>query len=251
MRSRFPLFLVACVIACSLGLGVAGRADSERTPSPDQELLKRLGVDPSSDLDEELFAPDADRPDRPDSRDGQGKEGEDWKAELLRELGTAATPEEENPLLEIARQMRLVEELIAQSESGQQTQGVQKEIVASLDELIKQARSQCQKSSASQCSPKTSPRRQVTQPKPKPGEGRGKPTQKPATNPITKPGQAEPSGLTLDQVRDLIKAVWGELPESKREQILQWAGDEFLPKYEPLIELYFKRLAEQREPTGN
>jgi hypothetical protein len=244
-------FLALCLIACSLGLGVAVRADSKRTPSPDQESLKRLGVNPSSDLDQELFAPDANRPKPPNSQSGPGKEGDDWKGDLLRELGAAATPEEENPLLEIARQMRLAEGLIAQSKSGPHTQGVQKEIVASLDELIKQARSQCQKCGASQCSPKTAPRQQVAQPKQKPSEGRGKPSQKPVRNPITKPGQAEPSGLTLEQVKDLIKAVWGELPESEREQMLQSAGDEFLPKYEPLIELYFRRLAEQREPTGN
>ena len=44
---------------------------------------------------------------------------------------------------------------------------------------------------------------------------------------------------------ELLKRVWGLLPEKDREQMRQAAGDEFLPEYESLIIRYFRRLAEE------
>jgi len=249
MIARFVLLWAALGIACSLVPGGPARADSKKTQSLDAELFESLNADPLDEFDRELFAPDEDQVKRPGLPGAEqktpGKE-EDWKRQLLRELGAASTSEDENPLLDIARRMRQAEGLIAETESGPQTQGLQHQIVASLDELIEQARSCCKKCSPSQCSPKVAPRRQVRQPKKKPKPGRGKPSQKPVTDPITQPGQAAPGAITLDQMKELIKSVWGELPESEREQMLEWAGEEFLPKYQVLIELYFRRLAEQR-----
>jgi len=249
MTTRLVLLGAALGIACSLVPGESARADSKKTQSLDAKLLESLNADPLDEFDRELFAPGEDEVKRPRLPGAEqktpGKE-EDWKRQLLRELGAASVSEEENPLLDVVRQMRQVEGLIAETESGPQTQGLQRQIVASLDELIKQARNCCKSCSSSKCSPKVAPRRQVNQPKSKPKPGRGKPSQKRVSDPITQPGQAAPGAITLDQMKDLIKSVWGELPESEREQMLEWAGEEFLPKYQVLIELYFRRLAEQR-----
>ena len=254
MTARFVLLSAAALgITCFLVPGVPARADSKKTQSLDADLLKSLNADPLDEFDRELFAPDEDkvkRPALPGREQGPPGKDEDWKRQLLRELGAASTSEDDNPLLDVARQMRQVEGLIAETESGPQTQGLQHQIVASLDELIKQARSCCKKCSPSQCSPKVAARQQVRQPKAKPKPGRGKPSQKPVTDPITQPGQAGSGGITLDEMKELIKSVWGELPETEREQMLEWAGDEFLPKYQLLIELYFRRLAEQRRSEG-
>jgi len=142
--------------------------------------------------------------------------------------------------------MRQVEGLIAQTESGPQTQDLQKQIVSSLDELIKQARSCSKKCSPSQSSQKVASRQQVRQPNKKPKEGRIKPGDKRATNPAGKPGQAGPRRPTPEEMKELVKSVWGELPEAEREQMLQWMSEgEFLPKYELLLEQYFKRLVEE------
>jgi hypothetical protein len=48
----------------------------------------------------------------------------------------------------------------------------------------------------------------------------------------------------------MMKALWGQLPQRARDQMLQSAPEEFLPEYELELEKYFKRLAEQerREP---
>lgn len=253
MTTRIVLLWAALSFACSLMPGVSARADSKKTESVDAKLLERLNADPLDEFDRELFAPDEGKVKRPALRGTEQKtpaKEEEWKRRLLQELGAASVSEVENPLLDIARRMREVEGLIAETKSGEPTQGIQRQIVASLDELIEQAR-KCSKScSPSQGSPKVAPRQQVSQPKPKPKPGRGKPSQKPVTDPITQPGQAAPSAITVDQMKELIKSVWGELPESEREQMLEWAGQEFLPKYQALIELYFRRLAEERRADG-
>jgi hypothetical protein len=232
-------------------LVVPCRADKEPDPSLDDQLLKSLGIDSLDEFDRELFTPDKAKregEDAPGRRPGiPGGDPDEWKRELLRELGDAGVSEEENPLLDIARQMRQAEGLIVGNESGDPTQKVQRQIVSRLEELIEQARSCCKPSSSSQCSPKVAARQKVRQPKKKPGQGRGKPTQKRAANPKTLPGKADATALSKDQMRELIKSVWGELPETEREQMLESAGEVFLPKYQLLIERYFKRLVEERE----
>ena len=251
MRARLLLLPAAMsALACFSGPVVPARAGSEPARSLDDELRESLGAEPLDEFDRELFAPQDETPERPDRRGrkqgSSAKEGDDLRRQLLRELGQAAVPEEENPLLQVARRMRQVEGLIARTESGPQTQDLQNLIVSTLDELIKQARSCSKKCSPSEPGAKVASRRQVRQPNKKPTAGRGKPSDKPVTDPVTKPGKAEPRRPTVEEMRELVKSVWGELPEAEREQMLQWMGEgEFLPKYELLIEQYFRRLAEQ------
>jgi hypothetical protein len=45
----------------------------------------------------------------------------------------------------------------------------------------------------------------------------------------------------------MIKSIWGQLPGRAREEMLWNADDEFLPKYELLIEEYFKSLVERQK----
>jgi hypothetical protein len=250
MKTRFVLTLTIVFAWACFSVPVAPcRADKEPAPSLDDQLMKSLGIDSLDEFERELFTPDkGNREGRetPGQRPGiPGGDPDEWKRELLEELGSAGVSEEENPLLDIARQMRQAQGLIAASESGDPTQAVQREIVTRLEELIKQCKSCCKPCNPSQCSPKVAARQKLGPPKKKPGKGRGKPTQKRVNNPNTLPGKAEPSVLTKDQMRELIKSVWGELPASEREQMLERAGDAFLPKYQLLIELYFKRLIEE------
>ncbi|MFV2068611.1 MAG: hypothetical protein ACC645_16700, partial [Pirellulales bacterium] len=41
-----------------------------------------------------------------------------------------------------------------------------------------------------------------------------------------------------------VKEVWGHLPERMRQQLIQSASDQFLPKYQIPLESYFRRLSE-------
>ena len=51
----------------------------------------------------------------------------------------------------------------------------------------------------------------------------------------------------MTRMRKVMEELWGELPPRQRQQMLQLPVEEFLPKYELLIEEYFRRLAEEKE----
>ena len=44
----------------------------------------------------------------------------------------------------------------------------------------------------------------------------------------------------------MVKALWGQLPERSREQMLQSFSNELLPKYELEIEQYYRRWSEEQ-----
>jgi hypothetical protein len=44
-----------------------------------------------------------------------------------------------------------------------------------------------------------------------------------------------------------VRAVWGHLPEKLREEMQQAFKESDLPKYRPLIEQYFRAIAEQND----
>jgi len=170
--------------------------------------------------------------------------------ELRRELGGAAQSESDkdaNPLLSITRQMRDVQARINQADGGKRTQKLQQQIVGELERLIQQARK-----AAKACKPGTSqpqgisPRTPIGQP-PKPGTGGQNPSNKPATGSAPRPpdgGQIRKPNL--EDVRSMMKQLWGELPGQARQQMLQSPVEELPPKYEVLIEDYFHRLSEQK-----
>jgi len=248
MTVRVAILLAAIVslAACRCPAAPAAEASGD-TRSLDQRLLEDLGADPLDEFDRELFAPDATKPPGEDPAPGApGDPTDRLDQELLRELGAAAASEDENPLLGIAQDMRSAEGMIGRTESGPPTQDLQDRIVANLDELIKQARSCCKQCSPSQVDPnQVASRNPVGQPK-TPGTGNQKPGPKPARDSNAQPGSAEPGRPDMGEMRDILKRLWGQLPERQREQMLQLPVEEFLPKYQQLIQEYFKRLAEEQ-----
>jgi hypothetical protein len=159
------------------------------------------------------------------------------------------------PLVRVQQGMQHAQSLIAQpganaKPGAKQLAGpVQQEVLADLDKLIAQLSKQCQCSGGQcqggQCNqpPKPNPN---SQPKPgKPGSalGQGKSSARDSTDRLdrttTKP-------VDKGQVDEMVKALWGNLPERSREQMLQSFSDEFLPKYELEIEQYYRRLSEEQ-----
>ena len=226
---RHAVLVAAAISLATLAAGFAEpcRADPQRGPTLEEQLLDDLESDPmDEDVHRELF----------------GRE---------KEKAPPAVSEDDHPLVDVARKMRSVQGRIGRADSGQGTQNLQKDIVARLEELLKQARSRC-----SGGQPKPSPnqqkvaaRRPVNQPKQqrKPSKGGRKPGAKAPRDPQTTPGTSAARHPDMDEMRDLMKAVWGELPPGQREQMLELPVEEFLPKYEVLIEAYFKRLAEEQQ----
>jgi hypothetical protein len=229
--------------AIALAAAIPLRAGETPRPGLNGPLLKHLQTD---SLDRKLFEPEpADKLPQPaPQRESTGKTPQD----LRQELGTAAISEEENPLLEVTRDMRLAQGRIAQADGGLQTQYLQRQIVATLDKLLRDARSRSQPSGGGkEESPLPTARRPAQQP-PQPQSATGNPTGKPAvaSNDHT-PKAPENRVAQLQAIRDAIKDLWGELPERAREQMLQLAPvEDFVPQYESLIEAYFRRLAEEQ-----
>lgn len=123
---------------------------------------------------------------------------------------------------------------------------VQHEILSDLDKLIADLSKQCQccngQCQGGQCNqPKPS-----NNPKPgKPGAsaGSGRTAARDSTDRLDR-SSAKP--VDKGEVNEMVKALWGHLPERSREQMLQSFSDEFLPKYEFEIEQYYRRLSEEQ-----
>ncbi len=253
MRKSFFFIPIAVVAVVSVS-----SAKAQQPRSLDEQLLKDLGKDSLDEFDRELFS----QPDQKseDGRSKQGRAGQgsgtlsELDARLLQELGRAAESEADSPLLAIARTMQQVEQRIAKRNSGQETQELQSRILVNLEELLKQARSRCQGGKPSENQKqKVAERQTVQQPK-----AQKKPKRKASgggrdpTPAIASPNKFGPGGTPSQQPSreewgDLVKALWGELPEREREQMAQFFNEAFHPKYELLIEQYFRRLAEEQE----
>ncbi len=251
-------WLVVAVVIALVGMSLLHQATAEQqrpARSLDDELLENLGSDPLDDVDHELFGPRSDDSSKPQKKaDGEkAGDGESQPAldrpSLDRELGDAAVSEQDNPLLEIARDMRMVENRIREGEADQLTQGMQKQIISNLDALIKQARKSakpCNKGDSQ--SQQTAARRPVGQPQqPKSGSPGQRPNDRPATTSTQRrQGTGDQQQVSAEELEAIMKQLWGELPQRQREQMLQSPPEQFLPKYRRLIEEYFRRLSEEK-----
>ena len=83
----------------------------------------------------------------------------------------------------------------------------------------------------------------------KAGSGENTGTSKLAKDSTTRPDHPASNEAELLAMRNALKDVWGHLPPKLREQMQSgsFAFEQFLPKYEHLIEAYYTRLAEERK----
>ena len=83
----------------------------------------------------------------------------------------------------------------------------------------------------------------------KPGAKAGqKPGNKPAAASSSRSPDGQPRKPDMDEMRSLINNLWGELPPHVRDQMLQTPVEEFIPKYQDLIEDYFRDLSNEKKP---
>jgi hypothetical protein len=235
------ILLVGCLsFAAVAGLALPAPAAAQEAGSLDEELLRGLGGEPIDEIDRELFGRDRE----PFAPDAVIDRSERFREQLERELGAAAEKEDDNPLLDIARRMRGVQERIEREDSGEETQQLQSRIVADLDALIEQARKSARQS-ASAAGQQMTTRTPTGSSRPTPGGQQ--PSQRPAAESElrTEKDEEPVEGLRPDELGDLIKELWGELPQHAREQMHHAPVEDFLPKYRELIEEYFRRLSER------
>ncbi|MBI2824871.1 MAG: hypothetical protein HYX69_09310 [Planctomycetia bacterium] len=224
--------------------------DASAVKSLDDELLKDLGPDP---LGGDAAAPaGAARKPAGARSDKATSDGDALDRELLKGLGDGedlGPPGEQDPLTRLNNKMREVESLMARSRSDDSTQRLQTEIIRDLDDLIKEARKQCQGGNSSSSSGKG--QKQATRRRDSSQPGRQSQANRPGDNAArqSRAGTREDATAKpdLSDIRELLKGVWGRLPERDREQMLQSYEEQFLPKYEQMIADYFRSIAEQQK----
>ena len=189
-------------------------------------------------------APKAQPKSTPKSLDAQLLDGLD--ADLLKDLPGAARPTKEpqpgqpaetsaatNPLAIVSERMREVQRRIAGRDTSETTQTVQKQIEADLAALIEQAKQQC----AACKNPGSGHGQQA-------GNTGGNPTPAPPRDSTNRVEQGTKEAVETADVKDVLRRFWGHLPDKIRDQMQSSLSEEFLPKYERVIEDYYRRLAE-------
>jgi len=149
--------------------------------------------------------------------------------------GVGLRGESQDSMARIAEAMRAVETRIARHDTSSTTQAAQRQIASDLAALLEEARQQ----------PGASGKQG--------GSGRGSEQAKAGTgNPAMGPPQGSANRVergsseqakTVD-TKDLLRRIWGHLPDKLRDQMQASLSEEFLPKYEQIIEDYYRRLAE-------
>jgi hypothetical protein len=216
------------VVVAITGIASAADPPASKPKSLDDQLLEGL----KDDLFDKLPGPTKPpaRPSEPNTpKPGPAIEGED--------LGSAG---ESNPLALIGERMRSAQERIAGHDTSAATQQLQQKILDDLAALIEQAKKQ-----AAQKKPGDGQGQGSDQP----GTGGGNPTPGPPRDSTNRIEQGAKEATETADVKDLIRRHWGHLPQKLRDQMQSSLSEQFLPKYERLIEEYYKRLAEDRPPA--
>jgi len=204
---------------------------AEKLTAADDTLLEDLGA--------ELLWPTTEKPIAPLDDRHVEQQGEQLGKDLSEDLSPA-----EDWLSKVVGHMQTAQALLEQSKQPRGASSAQSEALTSLDALIAeltQRQSQCK---GGQC--KAGNCKKPGAPKPgkkKPGSSK-KAGKSPATSAPTSTNPDADLSTELAVAGQLVKDLWGQLPERQRQQILQPLSEEFLPKYATEIEAYFRDLAE-------
>ncbi len=174
-----------------------------------------------------------------------------------RKTGPEKDPDgDNNPVTLIGKKMRLVETLLRQPavDGNPQTGPLQEQIIDELKTLIqlldKQAQQQSSSSSSSSAQKtqqQASSRSQVKQPAVQQGESKdGQQKDKPSRDSTKRLGKATPQ-VNLVELTEVIKEIWGHLPEKDRERLRQLSADQVMPGHGVAVEKYFRSLAEEAD----
>lgn len=153
-----------------------------------------------------------------------------------------------NPLLKLSEMMLQAKQRIEDDQTADDTQQLQRKIVEEMATLIAQLQEQKKQNnqgggSASQNS------------QPKDGSQTNKPggqgnAESQATNPsesTDRVGSSDETEVEKQKIEAMLSEIWGQLPDRVRKQMQESAVEKVLPKYEKIIEEFYKRLAEERQ----
>lgn len=206
----------------------------------DRELLNDLGGAP------EMKPRDGHPPTGPKS-DGAKPAGAESTGERDDSTGTS-----DDPLVRLSRRVRDAERRLRRTDSGDETQELQRGIVDDLEKLIAQIEQQQQQKKSSQSKgPPNGPGQKKPGPK-KPGEKKpgNTPGNEPTPNPTDSSEQLTAKKAekpTTGKLKEMLEKVWGNLPERERQDVMQSSFEDFPAKYQFGIEQYFKTLLQRKD----
>ena len=137
-------------------------------------------------------------------------------------------------------------------DAGKETQHMQSEALAALDEAIAEARRNLNQASSSARPTQGESRRagQVSPTSQDPDKSAGnRPARSAARDSAAAGGDAKKRKPLRDQAE--LRRGWGYLPERDREAILQGAGEEIDERYRDEIVRYYRAIAEQAEQKSS
>ena len=217
-----------------------GLGETKDKPSPDD---KKPPGGPGPD---DPMPPQEGKP-KPDSLEGGEK---DLDKALERITGKKDKPknqkqrkqeEETGPLGKVIKEMRDVEERLGQPDTGEETRKKQTEIVKNLDQLIEQMKN----------APSQSQGLKMIREGKKPGDQPG-PQKGDQTGAMAQGAQAskptDPKKPPIPQ--DLIKSIWGQLPDQVRDQMGNVMNERPLPTRLELIRQYYLSLGAKNSNRG-
>jgi hypothetical protein len=248
--SRIYSLLAVAFVACGFVSALAADPPKQAPKSSlDEELLKGLDNDLTRELDD---LPSL-KPQPTQSEKTEDGKTHKTKPTIVDGEDIGQLSEDQDPFNRIARRMKQVESRIARDQAGADTQQKQQQIMADLSDLIEKLNQQCQ-CQGGECKPGDKPQESERS---KSGKGSKPGGSKSASNPARESSDKlrnEPAtkpNANAEAIRQNMKDAWGNLPQRLREQMMQTSVDEFLPKYEQMIEQYFKRLAEEENTQRN
>jgi len=142
----------------------------------------------------------------------------------------------QDPVARIAEKMRAVQTRIAQHDTSSGTQAAQRQIVSELAALLEQAQQKPGASGKQGASGRGSEQARA---------GTGNPATGPPRDSANRIERGSSEQAKTADTKDLLRRIWGHLPDKLREQMQASLSEEFLPKYEQIIEDYYRRLAEE------
>jgi hypothetical protein len=195
----------------------------------DAELLKQLEGDAPPETQPKKTPPA-----------GHGREGD-----------AGPPPPSNDPVERLTQQIRDAEKRLARTDSGDETQQLQRKIVEDLEKMIAQIeqQQQQQQQSPSQSSKPQNSQPQPGSPQPQPGQERSGAERDSEKARDSNDGTRRTTQRQGDpnQLKSLLEKAWGKLPERERQDVMQSSVDDFPAKYQYVIEEYFKTLLKRQE----
>jgi hypothetical protein len=221
--------IVALLMSLVLAGQSAAQSPAERPAKPPRSLDQQL----LDDLDRDLLQglPTGKKPGEPSAPPQDDAKGDPAPGHAAIEPAAKAS----HPLGKIASEMRQVERRMVEHDTSSATQQQQAQIVAQLDALLNQAE-QAQSGGQNKAGSGAA----------QAGIGTGNPLPGPPRDSSQRIEHGTKEQTETADVKDTIRRLWGHLPDKLRDEMQASLSEQFLPKYERLIEEYYKRLAEER-----